>query len=131
MGQHRHLRMARLSHADQDQFPLPRQHSGGADRTGPRPVYGSRSAMWNARHTGMAKFLFQEPDARAGSLSRARSVHSTDEAEEHFTLSPGGGLDYTSRYGVLRLIACVAKVRVSRMPAITEASKPQPMRRLT
>ena len=38
-------------------------------------------------HPGVALVLLQEPDARAGAVSRARSVHPVDEAEEHAALS--------------------------------------------
>ena len=45
-------------------------------------------------HPGVAVVLFQEPDARAGPVSRARSVHSVDEAEEHVAVPERRGADY-------------------------------------
>src|SRR5262245_43406762 len=123
--------MAWLSHADQDQLPMPRQYSGSADRTGSRTVHGTGATMRKARHSGMVKLLFQEPNARPGSLPRARPVYPVDETEKYPTVPSGGGSDNTFGHGVLRLIACVAKVGISRMRAITEVIKPRPMRRLT
>ena len=63
--------LARLPDAAQDQLPLPRQHSGGADRARRRAVPGSREARRHARHPGVAVVLLQEPDARAGAVSRS------------------------------------------------------------
>ena len=45
MGQHRHLRMARLSHADQGGLPLPRFDSCGADRARSGAVSGPGEAL--------------------------------------------------------------------------------------
>ena len=47
MGQHRHLRMARLSHADQSRLPLPRLDPGRADRARPGAVPRSGPARRN------------------------------------------------------------------------------------
>ena len=44
LGQHRHLRLARLQDAVEDQLPLPRQHPGGADRARRRALHGPREA---------------------------------------------------------------------------------------
>ena len=44
LGQHRHLRMARLSDADQDRLPVPRLDPGGADRARP----GAVSWIWRS-----------------------------------------------------------------------------------
>ena len=69
LGQHRSGGLARLPDAAQDQLPLPRQHSGGADRPRRRAVPRPREARRHARHPGVAVVLLQEPDARAGPLS--------------------------------------------------------------
>ena len=61
-------------------------------------------ARRHERHPGVAVVLLQEPDACAGSVSRARSVHSDDEAEEHPALPARRGSDHASRPGVLRLM---------------------------
>ncbi len=89
LGQHRSGRLARLSDAAEDQLPLPRQHPGGADRARPGAVHGSGEARRHVGHPGVAVVLLQEPGARAGALSGARSVHPADEAEEHAALSQG------------------------------------------
>ena len=60
-------------------------------------------ARRNARHSGMAQLLFQVADVRAGALSRARSVHSVDEAEKHVALDDGRRPDHAPRRRVLRL----------------------------
>jgi hypothetical protein len=83
VGQHRPLRMARLQDAAQDQFPVPRQHPGRAHRGRRRAVPGSGEALRHVGHPGVAVVLFQEPDVRERLVSRARSLHSADEAEEH------------------------------------------------
>src|SRR5579862_8314821 len=106
MGQHRHLRMARLSHADQSRFPVPRfdfgsahrARSGAVSRLGPADA--RTAPPWNP---GMAQLLLQVSDDGAGALSRARSVYSTDEAEEHAAALEGRGVDYAPRTGILRL----------------------------
>src|SRR5438477_3993369 len=51
----------------------------------------------------MAQLLFQEPDDCAGPLSRARSVHPADEAEEHSASPARGRADHSPGAGVLRL----------------------------
>ena len=66
LGQHRHLRLARLPDADQDRLPLPRFNSGGADRAGPGAVSGSRAARRNEGHSGVAVVLLQSSANRAG-----------------------------------------------------------------
>ena len=48
-------------------------------------------------------FYFKSPMTRAGALSRARSVHSADEAEEHAALVEGRGIDHAFGAGILRL----------------------------
>ena len=59
LGQHRHLRLAGLPHADQDQLPVPRFHSGRAAGAGYRAVHGPGAARRHARHSGVAVVLFQ------------------------------------------------------------------------
>ena len=44
LGQHRHLRLARLPDADQDRLPLPRLDPRRADRARPGAVHGPRAA---------------------------------------------------------------------------------------
>ena len=62
LGQHRHLRVARLPDADQGRLPLPRLDPGGADRPRPRAVHGPRAARGHERHPGVAVVLLEEPD---------------------------------------------------------------------
>ena len=62
LGQHRHLRVARLPDADQDQLPVPRLDPGGADRARPGAVHGPRAARGHERHPGVAVLLLEEPD---------------------------------------------------------------------
>src|SRR5512143_787472 len=105
--------MARLSDADQGRFPLPRLDSGGADRARSSAVYGSCAAyagVATAGNSGMVKLLLQVPDDRARALSRARSVHPVDEAEEHAAALEGRGADYAFGVGVLRLRFCGADI---------------------
>ena len=72
LGQHRHLRLARLSDAAEDQFPLPRQHPGGADRPRRGAVHGSGEARGHARHPGVAVVLLQ-----GAACTRRTSIRST------------------------------------------------------
>src|SRR5205085_8547554 len=51
----------------------------------------------------MAQLLFQITDDRTRAVSRARSVHSVHEAEEHTTACEGRGADHAPGSGVLRL----------------------------
>src|SRR5688572_10661329 len=104
--------MAGLSDADQDQLPVSRQHLGRADRPGPGPLSGPCPTVRNARHSGMAELLFQEPHVRGGFVSGTRSVHSAHEIEEHPPISEGRGLDNPSRYGVLRLNCMEAMIHL-------------------
>src|SRR5262249_12461007 len=71
LGQYRHLWLARLSDADQDQFSLPRFDLGRSDSARSRSVYGSRTAFRDARRAGMAQLLLQKPYDRAEALPRA------------------------------------------------------------
>src|SRR5208337_780148 len=98
--------MARLSDADQGGLPVPRFDSCGADRARPGALPRSRAAHARAtppRYSGMAEFLLQVADDRAGAVSGARSVHSAHEAEEHSAALEGRRVDYTFGAGVLRL----------------------------
>ena len=54
-------------------------------------------------HSGMAELLLQVAHDRARPLSRARSVHSADEAEEHTAAFEGRRADHAPGAGVLRL----------------------------
>src|SRR5207253_10998494 len=103
LGQHRYLRLARLPHADQGGLPVPRFDPGGADRARPGAVPGPGKAGRAGRHPGVAELLFQVAHVRAAALSRARPVHSVDEAEEHVTLAEGRRPDHPPRLGILRL----------------------------
>ena len=89
LGQHRSGRLARLRDAAEDQFPVPRQHPGGAARPRPRAVPRPGAPRRPERHPGMAVVLLEEPAARARRLSGARPLHPVDEAEEHAALPQG------------------------------------------
>ena len=68
LGQHRYLRMARLSDADQSRFPLPRLDPGRADRARSRALPRPRAAHARTpppRHSGMAELLLQVADDRS------------------------------------------------------------------
>src|ERR1700730_8996606 len=98
--------MARLSDADQSRFPVPRLDPGRADRTRPGAADGSRETLHSiagAGNSGVVKLLLQVSYVGTGPLSRARSVHSVDEAEEHPAALEGRGTDHASGAGVLRL----------------------------
>ena len=95
--------LARLPDAAQDQLPVPRQHPCGADRPGRGVVPRSREARRHGGHSGVAVVLFQGADVRQGAVSRARSVHSVDEAEEHAAVPRGRGANHASRTRILRL----------------------------
>jgi myo-inositol-1-phosphate synthase len=83
LGQHRHLRLARLSDADQDRLSLSRFDSGCADRSRPCSLFRSRSARRNEGCAGVALFLLQVSANCARLVSRARHLHSVDETQEH------------------------------------------------
>ena len=104
LGQHRYLRMARLSHADQSRLPVPRLDSGRAPgaRPGPVPRPGAaQQAITRVGHPGVVKLLLQVAHERARTLSRARSVHSADEAEEHAAAFEGRRADHAPGTGIL------------------------------
>src|SRR5260370_2651105 len=95
--------MAWLSHADQSGFFVPRFDSCRSHCPGSGFVPGFGAARRDARHPGVAELLLQVADDRAGLVSRARSVHTVDEAEEHVALDDGRGFDHAPGAGVLRL----------------------------
>src|SRR5689334_2494798 len=95
--------MAGISHADQDQFPLSRQHSGGPDCSGSGAVHGSGPAVRHARYTGVAEFLLQEPNACGGTVPGTRFIYSVNETKEYASVSKRRGPDYPPWDGVLRL----------------------------
>ena len=71
LGQHRHLRVARLPHADQDQLPVSRLDPGGASGARPGAVHGLGTTRRDARCAGVAVVLFQGSDD--GSQPQARA----------------------------------------------------------
>ena len=89
LGQHRHLRVARLPDADQGRFSLPRLDPGRAAGARPGAVLRPGPAGRHERHPGVALLLLQEPADRAGAVSRARPVHPADQAQEHPPLPDG------------------------------------------
>jgi myo-inositol-1-phosphate synthase len=93
----------RLPDADQSRFPVPRFDSGRADRARPGVILRSVAACRVIRHPGVALLLFQEPAARAGSLSRARPVHPADQAEKHPPVVDGRRADHPSGGRILRV----------------------------
>src|SRR5579872_5398110 len=106
MGQYRHFRLARLSHADQGRFSLPGLNPGRTDRAGSRSIHGPGATLLGAEgswHTGVAQLLLQVADDRARALSRARLIHSVDETKEHAASPEGRRDDHPFGTGVLRL----------------------------
>src|ERR1019366_5326999 len=95
--------MARLSHADQNRFPLPRLDLSRA--AGPRSglVHGSGAALRHAWHSGMAVLLLQGAHDRSRPVPRARRVNSVDEAEKHAPFDARRRSDYAFGAGILRL----------------------------
>ena len=71
LGQHRHRRVDGLPDADQDQLPLSRFDSRGADRSRSRAVLGLRAPGGHEGDSGMAIVLLQEPDGRTRDYSRS------------------------------------------------------------
>src|SRR5271169_2494113 len=114
--------MARLSDADQGRFPVPRLNFGGTHRSrfGVVPRFGEAlSGAARHRYPGVAELLLQVSDDGAWAVSRARSVHPVDEAEEHAAPPHGRRDDHAPGAGVLRLAVemaadcpCVAGIRV-------------------
>src|SRR5260370_42119793 len=95
--------MAWVSHANQGGFFVPRFHFSGADRARPRSIFGPGPACRSARDSRVAQLLLQVAHDGAQSVSRARSLHSADEAEEHAAMDDGRGSDHAPGAGVLRL----------------------------
>ena len=77
LGQHRHLRVARLPDADQGRLPLPRLDPRGADRARPRAVHGPRAARGHERHPGVAVVLLEEPADRARACTPSTTCSSS------------------------------------------------------
>jgi len=106
LGQHRHLRLAGLSDADQGELPLPRFDSGRAhaliwalSRYGQAYAFGcapSAIQEW-------LSFYLKSPQSAPGTLSGARFVHPVDEAVEHAAPHHGVGPDHPPRLWNLRL----------------------------
>ena len=103
LGQHRHLRMARLSDADQGRFPLPRLDPRGAAGARPGALLRPGAALRSLGDPGVALVLLQEPPVRAGPVSGARPLHPADQAQEHAALADGRGADHPPRHRVLRI----------------------------
>ena len=59
LGQHRHLRLARLPDADEGRLPVPRLDPRRAARARPRAVLRPRPARRARRHPGVAQLLLQ------------------------------------------------------------------------
>src|ERR1700683_1500900 len=98
--------MARLPHADQSRLPMPRLDPRRADCARPGAAGRSRKTLDRAEgnwNPGVAELLLQVADDRAGTLSRTRSVHPVDEAEEHAAPFEGRGTHHAFGVGVLRL----------------------------
>src|SRR5271167_899547 len=87
---------------------MPRFDLGGAHRSGPGAILRSGATGRDARDSGMAQLLFQIADVREGTVSRARFVHSADEAQEHVALDDGRGFDHAFGFRVLRLRGWIA-----------------------
>src|ERR1035437_6477875 len=99
--------MARLSHADQSRLPVPRLHPCRADRARPRIISRLGEALFRVArpgHSRVAQLLLQVSDDRSGPVSRARPLHSIDEAQEHSASPQRRGVDHPSGPGILRLI---------------------------
>ena len=89
LGQHRHLRVARLPDAVEGRLPVPRLDPRRAAGPRPRAVHRPRPARRPRRHPGVAELLLQEPPDATRALSRARPVHPAHQAEEHAALDDG------------------------------------------
>src|ERR1700679_4287315 len=95
--------MAGISDADQSGFPLQGFNSGGSTGAGLSIIFGFGEARGTAWNSGMAEFLFQVTDVRAGTLSGARFIYSADEVEKYFALDEGRRVDHAFGLGILRL----------------------------
>src|ERR1700722_5795480 len=106
MGQHRHLRMAWLSHADQSRFPVPRLDPRRTHRARSRALPRPRATQFAAPRPGRSggvKLLLQVSDDCARPISGARSVHSVDEVEKYAETLEGRRSNHAPGAGVLRL----------------------------
>src|SRR5229473_176833 len=118
--------MARLSDADQSRLPLPRLHPSRTHRARPGAIPRPGTAHAGTappRHPGVAQLLFQVANDRAGTVSRARSVHPAHEVEEHVAPPEGRRVDYAFGAGILRL-ACVARASSPASPSSATRVKP-------
>jgi hypothetical protein len=77
LGQHRYLRMAGLSDADQDRLPVPRFHPGRSSGAGSGAVHGSGAARRHARHPGMVVVLLQSSHDRSGACIPSTTFSSS------------------------------------------------------
>ena len=77
LGQHRHLRLARLPDADQGRLPLPRLDPRRAARPRPRAVHRPRPAGRAGRHPGVAELLLQEPAGGARAATPSTTCSSS------------------------------------------------------
>ena len=102
LGQHRSVRLARVPDAAQGRFPVPRLDPGGAVGARPGAVLRPRPACRHGWHPGVAELLLQGADGGAWAVSRARSVHPVDQAEEHAAVDDGRGPDHPPGSRVLR-----------------------------
>src|SRR5580700_4624802 len=83
---------------------MPRLDSGSAACARSGVVSGSgaaEQAIAGIGNPGVAEFLLQVAHERARALSRARSVYSVDEAEEHATTLEGRRIDHAPGTGIL------------------------------
>ena len=102
LGQYRHQRVARLSHANQSGLFVPRQHFGRTLGLGSRALHGLCSTRRVFGHSRVAEFLLQEPAVRERTVRRARPIHSVDEAQEHVARMDGRTRRHPLRGGLNR-----------------------------
>ena len=77
VGQHRHLRVARLPDADQGRLPVPRLDPRRPAGPRPRAVHRPRPAGRARRHPGVAELLLQEPAWRRPACSPRTTCSSS------------------------------------------------------
>src|SRR5579864_8095345 len=99
--------MAGISDAGQSGFPLQGFDSCGAAGAGLSFVFGSGEARGAQRNSGVAEFLFQVADVRAGTLSGARFIYSINEIEKYVAVDEGRRADHASGRRILRLISSI------------------------
>src|SRR5580693_2263345 len=105
--------MAWLSHADQNQLPMPRFHPGRSSGAGSGSLFGPGAAGGHERHPRVAVLLLQSSHDGSRIVSRARHFHPVNEVEEHAALDARRGPDYTPWARVLRLTDPNARTRLS------------------